>query len=456
MTGPRGPRGPWGPWGMTADRRGAERRIGWARLWARAKQIVTTDPTGSDDDDHVVDEEAARVFATNAGRLKGGLAKVAQLAAYDPGATLGGRSGATAQARAVLAALWDRAPGISGGAIERVIEADLGRAPAALFATWDPSPLAAASLGQVHAATLHDGTAVVVKVQYPGVAEALQADLDDATFVRKLAGAELGRTLDSGAIATLSAAVRGELDYRAEAQSLARFAAAWGHAKALRFPRVIDELSSARVLTMTRARGKTVLETAASGSADLRRQAALAIFAFAWGSPLAHGLVNADPNPGNFLVDEQADGGAVVWCLDFGCAVTLPDALRDADRELWWALLDGDAASAAERFRMGLGRAGLLRRTDLLASTAHRDWERALAAPVGGHGDFHWTSAYATQLAEATARTLSTGGLTIPAHLILLWRQRLGAASVIALLDAKAPFRRALVELIGNGRRALR
>src|SRR6185295_10653684 len=99
------------------ERRSAERRVGWARLWARAKQIVTSDPTGSDEDDLVVDEEAARVLAASAGRLKGGLAKVAQLAAYDPGSALGGRGGATHQARAVLAGLWDHAPAVSGGAI---------------------------------------------------------------------------------------------------------------------------------------------------------------------------------------------------------------------------------------------------------------------------------------------------------------------------------------------------
>jgi predicted unusual protein kinase regulating ubiquinone biosynthesis (AarF/ABC1/UbiB family) len=219
---------------------------------------------------------------------------------------------------------------------------------------------------------------------------------------------------------------------------------------------VIGELSSARVLTMTRARGKTVIEAAASGSPALRRQAALAIFAFAWGSPLAHGLVNADPNPGNFLIDEQADGSVVVWCLDFGCALALSEAARDADREIWWALVDEDSGSAAERFRLGLSRAGLLRRADTLASTAHRDWERALAAPVAGHGDFHWTGRYAGELAEATGRALGAGGLAIPASLLLLWRQRLGAASVIALLDARAPFRRVLVELIGTGRRSLR
>src|SRR5213075_79041 len=105
-----------------------------------------------------------------------------------------------------------------------------------------------------------------------------------------------------------SAAVRGELDYTAEASALERFAAAWRDHPVLRFPRVIRERSSARVLTMTRARGRTVAQAAASPP-ELRRHAALAIFAFAWGSPLAHGLLNADPNPGNFLIDEQPRPG---------------------------------------------------------------------------------------------------------------------------------------------------
>ncbi len=442
---------------MSSDeRKRAERKVGWTRLWTRAKQIVTTDPTGSDEDDMVVDEEAAKVLAAQAGRLKGGLAKVAQLAAYDPGATLGGRSGATAAARAVLGGLWDRAPAVSAGAIARVIEEDLGKPPQSLFAHWDVTPLASASLGQVHAAKLHDGTDVVVKVQYPGVAESLRADLDDATFVRKLAGAEVGAKLDDAAIAALSTAVRGELDYRAEAEAMTKFAAAWADHEVLRFPRVIADLSSTRVLTMTRAKGKTVIEAAGIGSPDIRRQAAMGIFEVAWGSPLAHGLLNADPNPGNFLVDEQPDGHVHVWCLDFGCAFAIPDAVRDADREIWWGLLDDDNASAAERFRMGLAKAGLLARADLLASTAHRDWERSLAAPVTTHGDFHWTARYASDLAEATQRVLAIGGLALPAKVLLLWRQRLGAAAVIGMLDAKAPFRRVLVELIGNGRKALR
>ena len=437
------------------DRKRAERKVGLARMWARAKQIVMTDPTGSDEDDMVVDEEAARVLAAQAGRLKGGLAKVAQLAAYDPGATLGGRSGATKAARTVLGGLWDQAPAVSAGAIAKVIEGDLGKPPQVLFASWDPHPLASASIGQVHAAKLHDGTDVVVKVQYPGVADALRADVDDPSFVRKLAGSEVGKSLDDAALTALGDAVRGELDYTAEADAMTKFAAAWEGHRTLRFPRVITELSTSRVLTMTRARGKTIVE-ASAGSPELRRQAALAIFEVAWGSPLQHGLLNADPNPGNFLVDEQPDGSVHLWSLDFGCAFAIPDTVRDADRQIWWALLDDDSMQAAERFRMGLAGAGLLRRAALLASSAHRDWEHALAQPIVTHGDFHWSSRYAADFAEATGRVLAIGGMTLPAKVLLLWRQRLGAAAVLGMLDARAPFRRVLFELIGSGRRALR
>jgi predicted unusual protein kinase regulating ubiquinone biosynthesis (AarF/ABC1/UbiB family) len=437
------------------SRKAAERKVGLARLWARAKQIVTTDPSGSDEDDHVVDEEAARVLAQQAGRLKGGLAKVAQLAAYDPGASLGRGRGASAAARQVLGGLWDKAPAVSAGDIARVIEQDLGKPPQLLFASWDIAPLAAASLGQVHAAKLHDGTDVVVKVQYPGVAEALRKDLDDADFVRRLAGAEVGSTLDDAALTALADAVRRELDYRGEAAMQQKFAAAWADSKVVRVPRVIEELSSQRVLTMVRAKGASLVDTT-HAAPDVRRQAAAAIFAFAFGSPLAHGLLNADPNPGNFLVETEADGHVAVWCLDYGCALDLHEDVRDSDRELWWSILDEDAVKAGERFRMALARSGLLRRTDSLATIAHRDWERALALPLHTHGDFHWNPGYASELSETTRRVLAAGGLQLPARLLLLWRQRIGVAAVIGMLDAHAAFRRVLLDLIGSGRKALR
>ncbi|HET9992282.1 MAG TPA: AarF/UbiB family protein, partial [Kofleriaceae bacterium] len=297
--------------------------------------------------------------------------------------------------------------------------------------------------------------AVVVKVQYPGVAEALRADLEDAGFVRRLAGAEIGESLDARGLAVLGAAVRGELDYRAEAASQQRFATAWADDAVLRVPRVIAELSTTRVLTMTRAPGRGIPEVVGA-PVELRRQAALGIYRAVWGSPLVHRLLNADPNPGNFLVEELPDGHVHVWCLDFGCALELPEAVRDADRELWWGLLDSDSAAAAERFRIGLAKAGLLQRTDSLATHAHRDWEHALHAPLATEGDFHWSSTYGDTFAATTARVLASGNVTLPADVMLLWRQRLGAAAVIGMLDANAPFRRTLYDLIGHGKRALR
>src|SRR5262249_59235090 len=126
---------------------------------------------------------------------------------------------------------------------------------------------------------------------------------------------------------------------------------------------------------------------------------------------------------------------------------------RDADRELYFGLLDEDGA---ERFRMALAAAGLLVRADTLATTAHRDWEAALAAPLASHGDFHWSAAYASDLAESTGRVLASGGVALPASVLLLWRQRLGAAAVIGMLDASAPFRRVPLDPTGTGKRAPR
>lgn len=446
-------------------RRSVERRVGLARLWARAKQIVTTDPTGSDEDDAVADDAAAEALARQARTLHGALAKVAQLAAYDPGALFGDQLELERRHRvrsaAALGTLWDGAAAVGMEAISKVIEAELGKPVTELFASFEPTPLAAASLGQVHAARGHDGKDYVVKVQYPGIDAALTADLADPQVARRLAGAQLGASLDDEALQVLVASVRDEVDYEQEAKALAAFAHIWGEERSLRFPEVDAARSSRRVLTMTRARGLTIPQVLAlegeRGEA-LRRAAAAAIYRFTWGSPLAHAVLNSDPNPGNFLVEETA-GGAVVWCLDFGATTALPREVVEADRELWWALLDRDAQDAAERFRMALARIGLLRRTDSLSSDVHRAWERALLAPFSEEdaaGRFAFGGGYARELGTAMARALATGGLALPARTLLLWRQRLAAAAVIGMLEARVPCRRILEELIGTGRKALR
>ncbi len=445
----------------TSGRHRAQLRIGLASVWARAKQLVTTDPSGSDDDDYIVDEATAHAMAREAGQLKGGMAKVAQLAAYDPSASLrGGNGGISTAAQRILGQLWDHAPAVSAAAVASVIETDLGKPLHQLFAHWDSTPLAAASLGQVHAATGHDGTSYVVKIQYPNVAAALTADLRDRDFVRKLAGAHVGASLGVAALDALADAVIAELDYRREAASMAEFAQHWQHDSVLRIPEVVPALSSARVLTMTRARGVTVAELASDGSPTgqaVRRQAAAALLRFTWGSPLAYRILNADPNPGNFLFDYRRgdDGNAQVWCLDFGCVTKLEESVQRADRELWWGLMDRDSARASDRFRMGLSAAGLLARVDSLASNVHREWEHALVAPFVAPG-FVWDAAYGKRLAQTTQAALAHGGVTLPASLLLLWRQRLGAAAVLGMLNSVVDMRSEIQGLIGNGLQALR
>jgi predicted unusual protein kinase regulating ubiquinone biosynthesis (AarF/ABC1/UbiB family) len=431
------------------QRLGAELKVGARRAFARVVQILTTDPVGSDEDDRVAEDAGAEELARQAGQLKGGVAKVAQLLAY----TAGGDP--TAGARAALGRLWDRVPAANPAGIARAVEAELGAPPERLFRAWDPNPLAAASLGQVHAATGHDGVEYAVKVQYPGIADALADDLASESFARKLAGTEVGKTLDDAAVATLRDAVLGELDYRAEATWAERFAAAWADDPVIRVPRIERSLSSARVLTMERARGQSVV-AAAGADQELRDVAGAAVARFAWGAPLVHGLLQADPNPGNYLVERDPRGQVTVTFLDYGCVVELDEAVREKDRALWHGILHEDAYAGAEQFRMALLAQGLLVRGDSMSSTAHRDWERTLAAPLASAGGFPWSRGYAAQVAETTRRVLAQGGMRLPAPVLLLWRQRLGVASVLGMLEPRLPLRRILLELIGTGRRALR
>jgi predicted unusual protein kinase regulating ubiquinone biosynthesis (AarF/ABC1/UbiB family) len=419
-------------------------KVGLARMWARAKQIVTTDPTGSADDDRVVDEAAERELARHAGEMKAGMAKVAQLLAYT-----------SAGAPRELASLWDGVPALPGAAIARVIEEELGAPPQQLFAHWEHEPMAAASLGQVHAARGKDGVEYAVKVQYPGIAEALAGDLASDGFARRLAGGELGRELSPEAVSTLRDAILGETDYLAEARALERFGAAWAGDDVVRAPKVNDALSSKRVLTMERVRGVSLAALPHDDPA-IAAAVATAIVRVAWGTPLRHGFFNADPNPGNYLIERVADGGVHVWFLDFGCTVELAPDAAEADRQLWHGILDEDAFSGAEKFRMALAKSGLLRRTDTLATNAHRAWERAVAAPFASAEPFAWDRFYHAELSDTTRGVLASGGMAMPPSLILLWRARLGTSAVLSMLSPRAPFRRVLLDVIGTGRAALR
>jgi predicted unusual protein kinase regulating ubiquinone biosynthesis (AarF/ABC1/UbiB family) len=425
-------------------RLGASARIAARKQAARARQVLTTEP-GSAPDQGVRTE--ARAHADEAARLGAGLLKIAQVSGYLEGFDL------DADVRGALAALWDRAPAVPASAVAEVVRAELGKPPGELFARWSEQPLASASLGQVHAAadvgdaadaadaaSATGGVEYAVKVQYPEVAEALRADLASRGMVSRLAGTDIGKRLDAQAIERLRAAVLAELDYRVEAEAAERFRAALAGEPDMVVPAVDRARSSARVLTMERIRGATIHE-AARAEVAVRRAAAEAILRFSWVAPLRHGLVHADPNPGNFLV---LDAPVRVAFLDFGCTGELAAGDREGERALWKGLLHHDMFTAAETFRVGLARGGMLRDPGVLFQQPYRDWERLVTAPYTSRARFAWTADYAATLLQATREMVHAGLLRLPGPRVLLWRQRLGVAAVLGMLDVDVDARAAM------------
>jgi predicted unusual protein kinase regulating ubiquinone biosynthesis (AarF/ABC1/UbiB family) len=223
-----------------------------------------------------------------------------------------------------LSRLCDDAPPMAPELARATLERELGRRTESAFAELDWSPLAAASIGQVHAARLHDGREVAVKIQYPGVADAIRADLKNAellaTFVELVSGVYPKKiSLDiRGAAREIGIRITEELDYRLEAANQAEFADIYRGHPFIRVPDVVDELCTDRVLTQELVNGKSWSEALTAGQ-ELRNSWAEAIYRFVYATNLRFCVYNADPHPGNYLFH---DDGSVSF-LDFGCVKRL-------------------------------------------------------------------------------------------------------------------------------------
>ena len=193
---------------------------------------------------------------------------------------------------------------------------EFGRPPEALFAEFEPEPVAAASIGQVHRAVLPNGTPVAVKVQYPGIDVAMQSDLKNAKFVSLFQRMMFLNVEMDALMGELEARFLDECDYRKEAEYQQAYRDRFAGHPYIVVPEVHQEWSTQRVLTTTFYEGKSFHEWLASRPPPKTRQRVTQLFyRFYLGSLYLDGLFNCDPHPGNYLF---LDDGRVVF-LDYGC-----------------------------------------------------------------------------------------------------------------------------------------
>lgn len=283
---------------------------------------------------------AEKLVAT-LGDLKGAAMKLGQMASMD-GDLL------PPEVRAVLSRLQNEAPPMGWDVVARTLDEELGAPPERLFAEFERTPMAAASLGQVHRARLKDGRAVAVKVQYPGMAQALASDLDNVGALVKAVSAA-SKSLDGRAyFHELRAQMALELDYRREATLCALFARASAPFDDLRVPEVIDRLTAGRVLTLELLEGPTLKAFLASAPAPEERfRVSAQLIRAIYGPFLLRGAMHADPHPGNFLV--MPDGKLGV--LDFGAVKEFSDRFVRPHRRLFHDYLHGLEYDVLEHVR---------------------------------------------------------------------------------------------------------
>jgi len=243
--------------------------------------------------------------------------------------------------REELSKLQDDVPAIDTAIIENIIEEELGDTPAHLFARFDPVPLACASIGQVHAAELADGTEVVVKVRKPEIRGLIERDLE--ILGKLVASSEkhfpgLEDYDPEGMLEEFADQLRAELDYGREGRNIEQFAEIFETDKGIEVPAVFWDYSTAHVLTMTRVEGNKITDlpplTAKRGDAASGRVAR-----FVLEPALIHGVFHADPHPGNILIRKDGSIGVV----DFGMIGRMPEEMRRGISGLFLAMERRDA-----------------------------------------------------------------------------------------------------------------
>ncbi|MGH9102670.1 MAG: ABC1 kinase family protein, partial [Acidimicrobiales bacterium] len=408
-------------------------KVGTVQVSARAQRVFASAARREELDRSMEMRTAAQVVET-LGSMKGVMMKLGQMASYLD-------EGLPEAYRSALGQLQSDAPPMAPELSEAVVREELGASPGDVFAAWDPLPMAAASIGQVHRAITADGQAVAVKVQYPGAAEAMAADLQNTDMLAR-ALTLLFPSLDpSMLVSELRARLSEELDYRVEASNQRSFASYYAGHPFISVPAVRDDLSSARVLTMELAEGAR-LEEVEGWSKRERDLAGEAIFRFVFRSLYRMSAFNGDPHPGNYLF---APGGRVTF-LDYGLVKRFePSELAVFEEMIRTLVLRPDA----EAFRSLMEAVGLLARSAPVPTGEVLRFFGDFYALVRERGRMPVTAGFASQMVRHVfdAGDPVTRYTNVPPMFVVVQRINLGLYGVLARLGAEADWRSVAEEL---------
>lgn len=252
-----------------------------------------------------------------------------------------------AEALQVLSVVQSAAPPMSYEVICRQVTAELGAEPRALFARFEETAFAAASLGQVHRAQLVSGEPVVVKVQYPGVEATVEQDLRNLRVLLQALTRVVHDVMQQDFDPTdvyreLEERLHEELDYVHEANNVALFQRMFADDPEVVIPRVYPDLCSRRVLTLQEMTGYPISDILAPGvDQELKDWLAIKYYRVLWRQIFEFGVLHTDPHPGNYLVTHHPR----LVILDFGSIRIFPDDIRRAYTRLARAIVERDRAS---------------------------------------------------------------------------------------------------------------
>ncbi len=382
------------------------------------------------------DAQSAAALAAALGRLKGPLMKVAQMLATIPDAL-------PAEYAESLARLQAQAPPMGAAFVKRRMLAELGADWRARFASFDLTPAAAASLGQVHHAQSKEGMSLACKLQYPDMASAVEADLKQLDLILAL-HRRMRPAIDMREVAKeIAARLREELDYRREARHAALYAEILRPFADIRVPHIDIDLSTARLLTMQWLEGRPLVAYKAADEAE-RSLIGTALFK-AWWIPFSHyGVIHGDPHLGNYSVfGDDAARAEGINLFDYGCIRIFAPRFVAGVVDLYEGLRQDDRARIVHAYE-SWGFRSLAKET----IEALNIWARFIYGPLLDDrsrtiADGVAPGLYGRREAFAVHQALRTHGpLAVPREFVFMDRAAIGLGAAFLHLGAKLNFYR--------------